>query len=415
MVKLVFEIFQMIGQELTRHIQPEESYDYVTEQISYKAKMYEKYEPILYNSNDAICTFEVPLSSVDNLRQQLESNELMLHTWCFKRNIFWWAPEAWPPTTALLAVNIFGRNGKSAAQLTESENIYKLSLRRDDTITNDLIHKTDVLYHNIVIYKVKLDDLVNLLVDFLNTTTNLRVLITMNEKPSLKNLHDRSCLIPAAQRRSIVLKNRCSKKGIAYIAICKEDPFDSSIVLYTFRLTAQECGVWGMRENNPVWLRKFCHSQNLKQKPFYSNCTVNHLSVFAAKEYPINPLLIQKSHEYVNIFSLNSSFITFQCLLILGTLSLLFFAKMSLHSKKMNLMRVIKSNRDEVPLQSENIIVQLQTGGMLLAGSTANIKLEFKSDLGRCKVVIYQNPMDPQLGVNSSCTIPFLVLSFHSS
>ncbi|KAH8359947.1 hypothetical protein KR093_009752, partial [Drosophila rubida] len=404
-VQTIMEIGKIIGEELSRYMHPEELHDYVTEYVNYKAEMIEKYESIKYTSNDTLCTFEVPLASIDNLREQLMSNNLMVHSWCFKKNLFWWAPEDWSPTTAVLGINIFGRYGKSAAQIDDTKQLYKLNLRKDDTIQQNLTYKTGVLYHSMVTYKVKLHGHANLLVEFLNTTKSLQILITMNVEPTLANLHDSNCHVSTGQQRSIVLKNYCPDDGIAYLAVYKAKSFDTSNVTYTFRLTAQECGVWGSGETNPRWMRQFCYSHNLEQAPKYAQCTINHMSMFAAKEYPINLYPIQKRRKYANDMPLNMNCIIFNIILIFGALCLLFWAQMRMHYKKINLIRVIKANRNEVRPEIENIVIHVHTGGMLLARTTANIKLIFKSDLGRYKVVIYQNPIEPHLQENTSCLL----------
>ncbi|XP_032288797.1 uncharacterized protein [Drosophila virilis] len=404
-VSLVFKIWHTIGKEFTRYIQPEEPFNYVLNNVSYRVEMHNSYAPIEYASNCTSCTLKIPLPTVEAHRQMLGTNDLLIHAWCFESDIFWWAPGTFPPTTAVLAVDILGRNAPYKFK-SQSSLLYQLGLRNVKGNTVFLYEQSDMIHNNMIIYRLKLDGQVNMLVHFVNTSASLRVLITMNVEPTLLNLHDKSCIVSKdCYSRTIILKNRCTEGGIAYIAVYKANSFDTAPAHYTFRISAQECSVWDTSNKYPNWMKHGCYPQNLAQGQPYSLCNVEHLSVFSAKRYEIKPFPIKKIHSYAYQSPFSLSCLIFNCLLALAALSLLIIGKLRLRHKKKNLIRVIKSDRDEMPPHTENIIVHLRTGGYIIGSTTANIKLVFTSTLGRYKVVIYQNPISPHLKLNTSCMI----------
>lgn len=404
-VSLVFKIWHTIGEEFTRHIQPEEPFSYVSNNVSYIVEMHNSYAPIVYTSNCTSCILKIPLQTVEAHRQKLGTNDLLIHAWCFQSDIFWWAPGRFPPTTAVLAVDILGRNAPYKFK-SQSSLLYQLGLHNVKGYTGFLYEQSDVIHNNMIIYRLKLDGQVNMLVHFVNTSASLRVLISMNVEPTLLNLHDKSCIVSKdCYSRTIILKNRCTEEGIAYIAVYKANSFDTAPAHYTFRISAEECSVWDISNKYPNWMKHGCYPQNLAQDPPYSRCNVEHLSVFSAKSYEIKPFPIKKIHSYAYQSPFSLGCLLVNCLLALGTVFLLILGMLRLRHKKKNLIRVIKSNRDEVPPRTENIIVHLRTGGYIIGSTTANIKLVFTSILGRYKVVIYQNPINPHLKLNTSCMI----------
>ncbi|XP_064548477.1 uncharacterized protein LOC135435300 isoform X2 [Drosophila montana] len=404
-VSLVFKIWHTIGEEFTRYIQPEEPFDYVSNNVSYRVEMHNSYAPIVYISNCTSCILKIPLSTVETHRQMLGTNDLLIHAWCFQSDIFWWAPGSFLPTTAILAVDILGRNAPYNFK-SKSSLLYQLGLRNVKGYTVFLYEQSDVIHNNMIIYRLKLDGQVNMLVHFVNTSASLRVVISMNVEPTLLNLHDKSCIVSKdCHSRTIILKNRCTEEGIAYIAVYKANSFDTAPAHYTFRLSAQECSVWDISNKYPNWMKHGCYPQNLAQGPPYSLCNVEHLSVFSAKRYEIKPFPIKKIHSYAYHPALSLNCVLFSCLLALSAVSLLILGMLRLRHTKKNLIRVIKLKRDEMPPRTENIIVHLRTGGYIIGSTTANIKLVFTSTLGRYKVVIYQNPINPHLQLNTSCMI----------
>lgn len=402
LVRLIFDLWKLIGSAAAHHIQPSDKYEYATANSSYKLMMHEKNTKILYNSHDFYCKFEIPKSTVANLRKTFQTKALLIQTWCFHRNLFWWVPEIQHPTTAILAVNVYAQNGKDDSALEATENnLWSLSVRNVHYNARQTPTQTDVLHRSLVVYKLQLRGRANLIVQFFNASKSLRVMVKLNVEPTLFNLYKTNCYIPMGKERTIVLRNRCPEKSIAYIAVYRANFWDFSHVTYSYSLRAHECCVWNKNNGNPHWSRSGCYSKDTKHNTLYSQYYVNQFSVFSAKDYSVKSHHVPTKITFVKDLPVNMSCVLFTCLMIVGTLALLFIGKSECVSNQ-NLVRVIQSNRDEVHPRTENVIVHIHTGSMKLAFTTANIQLTFKSDLGRYKVIVYQNPCNPHLGVSTS-------------
>lgn len=405
LVRLIFDLWKLIGSAATHHIQPSDKYEYATAKFNYKLMMHEQNTKISYTSHDFYCKFEVPMSTVASLRKTFQTKALLIQTWCFHQNIFWWVPEIWHPTTAILAVNIYAQNGKDDTGLEATENnLCSLSVRNVDNNAKQTATQTDVLHRSLVVYKLQLRGQANLIVRLFNASKSLRVMVKLNVEPTLYNLYDTNCFVPMGKERTIVLRNRCPKKSTAYIAVYRANYLDFSHVTYSYSLRAHECCLWNRNNENPHWSRSGCYSKNTKHHTLYSQYYVNQFSVFSAKDYSVKSHHVPTKITFVKDLPVNMSCVLFTCLIISGTLALLFIGKSECVSNQ-NLVRVIELNRDEVHARTENVIVHIHTGSMKLAFTTANIQLIFKSDLGRYKVIVYQNPCKPQLGISTSCLL----------
>lgn len=405
LVRLIFDLWKLIGSAATHHIHPSDKFEYAKSKLNYKLEMHAANTKISYTSHDSYCNFEVPMLTVANLRNKLQTKALMIQTWCFHDNIFWWVPETWHPTTAILALNIYGRNGRddSGPEATEN-NVYSLSVRNVDSTARQRLTQTDVLHHSLVVYKLLLQGQANLIVQLFNASRSLRVLVRMNVEPTLFNLYDANCLVPIGKERTIVLRNRCPKQSTAYIAVYKANYFDFSPITYSYSLRVHECCEWNRHSEDPHWSRNPCLSKNTTHTSLYSQYYVNHLSVFSAKDYSVLSNRVPNNITFIKDMPVNVAFVTFICLMILGTLALLLIGKKNCVSNQ-NLVRVIQWNRDEIHPKTENIIVHIRTGSMLLAYTTANIQLVFKSDLGRYKVIVFQDTCKPYLDTSTSCLL----------
>lgn len=403
--RLIFDLWKLIGSAATHHIQPSDKYEYATSKFSYKLMMHEKNTKISYNSHDFYCKFEIPKSTVSNLRKTFQTKALLIQTWCFHRNIFWWVPEVWHPTTAILAVNVYAQNGKDDSVLEASgSNLYSLSVRNIRNNAEQTPSQSDVLHRSLVVYKLQLRGQANLIVQFFNASKSLRVMVKLNVEPTLFNLYGTNCYVPMGKERTIVLRNRCPEKSTAYIAVYRANYLDFSHVTYSYSFRAHECCVWKRNNGNPHWSSSGCYSKDTKYNTLYSQYYVNQFSVFSAKDYSVKSHRVPTKITFVKDLPVNMSCVLFTCLMILGTLALLFIGRSECVSNR-NLVRVIQSNRDEMHPRTENVIVHIHTGSMKLAFTTANIQLIFKSDLGRYKVTVYQNPCNPHLGISTSCLL----------
>lgn len=405
LVRLIFDLWKLIGSAASHHIQPSDKFEYAKSKLNYKLVMHETNTKISYTSHDSYCKFEVPMSTVASLRKTFRTKALMIQTWCFHDNIFWWVPEIWHPTTAILALNIYGQNGENDSGLEATENnAYSLSVRNVVTTVKQRRTQTDVLHHGMVVYKLLLQGQANVIVQFFNASKALRVLVKMNVVPTLFNLYDTNCFVPIRNERTIALRNRCPKKSIAYVAVYKANYLDFAPITYSYSLRVHECCEWNQHTESPHWSRNTCLSKNTRHNSLYSQYYVNHWSVFSAKDYPITSSHVPHNITLVKDLPVNVACVMFTCLMILGTVALLLVGKKKFVSNQ-NLVRVIQWNRDEINPNTENVIVHIRSGSMLLAYTTANIQLIFKSDLGRYKVIVFQDPCKPHLNTSTSCLL----------
>ncbi|XP_017848321.1 uncharacterized protein LOC108603754 [Drosophila busckii] len=404
---LVFMLFHNIGLEAMYVMQVEEPFVYLSQNVSLKYQLFEQFSHIEHKpkNKDNNCIFHVPLSTVDALQTRFKTPNLFVTTWCFYNNIFWWAPDPWPPSTGVFMINLFGKNRNlEQTHNMQTDEAFLLELKQNKK--NTLFDRSDYLYDNMRVYKHRLEGQVNLLVKFVNASAGLRVLITMNTIPTWPKLLIDSCYVPkGGQNTTIILKNRCQVDGVVYIAIYKMNLFDP-YVTFTFRASAQECLLWDNMRVEPSWLRKHCYPMNFDQIPTYSKCLIKHMSIFAAKEFPVKPFSLQEGrHRHITDahLPLNVGCVVFNIVLCLFGLFLLIMGTLLRNHKKKNLIRVIKTNDDQEAFSTQNIILHVRTGGMVTAFTTANVKMDFHSALGRYKVVIYQDPLFPQLCRNTSC------------
>ncbi|XP_030385714.1 uncharacterized protein LOC115632622 [Scaptodrosophila lebanonensis] len=405
MVSLTFFILKQIGLEAPRFHNPgEEAFLAFAPHVGYKVEVFEHYGPIEFVSNSTNCKIIVPLESVIALRRIYKSNHLLIQSVCHSSNVNWWAPEVWHPTTAIFTASFFSLHAAPISPY-HTKLPFTLELKRVIYDVDDY-DRTDYLIGNIIVYRTKLPVTALLLVKFLKTTANLRVLLTLNEKPSLGLLRTKGCLITRGQHnRTLIMRSFCTAEGIVYMAVYRADPFDKTPAHFTFRMNIQECIVWDNKVKNPLWVSDSCYPKNTDIHPEVSICEIDHLSTFAAKEYPVMPFPLQKGRRIMEEMPINVASILFYCLIFLAAFGILFWGRFRRHPQKMNLIRVIPSREKEEPHKLETTILHLRTGGMLLAQTSANVKLVFRSDLGRYKVIIYQNPLDPHLLSNTSCMV----------
>ncbi|XP_017856391.1 PREDICTED: uncharacterized protein LOC108609148 [Drosophila arizonae] len=283
-VKGIFILWRNIGQHLAKFIQTGESFNYVLDDVSFRAEMHDKFTPINFISSDSYCYIKSPLKTTAFLRKLLNTNSLLIYSWCLKSDVLWWVP---------------GEN-------------------------------------------------------------------------------------------------------TAYIAIYRAEPNALEPAKFTVRIRSQQCNVFDLSKDNPTWQKFDCSLKTMARNRSFSQCHVHYLSIFSATAYKIEPFEIQQIANEIFVPPICSLAVIFFCLVILGVVALLLLATLRARYRRKNLIRVMKSRQDEVDPSAENVIVHLRTGGGLLSFTTANVTLEFVSDLGRYKVVIYQNPVNPHLGLGTS-------------
>lgn len=404
-VKGIFSMWHKTGEQLTRYIQPEEPFDYVLNNISYRVEMHDAYKPIEHESNNTSCYITSSLQTIKILRKMLQTNYLLFYTWCFTFDIFWWVPRTMSPTSATIAFNIMGRNSPNNDITAKSNKLilFKLGLERLSNTAE--YEESNVIFDHAISYKLRLQGKANLVVKLLRSSADLRVLVAMNVKPVLRNIYDQSFYFPKGFRsRTIILNNHCREDGIVYVLIYKvaKDPEPAN---FSLRFSAQKLSAFDISNESPRWVKVECNLRTMVRKSNYSQCQVHYLSIFSAAAYKAEPMSIKQVSSNLFIAPLNLVFVMFYCLIILGVIVILSWVTLRARRKKKNLIRVIKWKRDEEDPSTENIIVHLQTGGRLLSSTTANVKLIFISDLGRYKAVIYQNPVNPYLELNTSCML----------
>ncbi|TDG42525.1 hypothetical protein AWZ03_011041 [Drosophila navojoa] len=234
-------------------------------------------------------------------------------------------------------------------------------------------------------------------------SVDFRVLMTMHVKPVLRNIYDKSHYVPMGSiKTTLILNNHCPQENTAYIAIYKADPNSLKPANFTVQIRSQQCNAFDLSNDSPTWRKFDCSLKTMAQNHRFSQCHVHYLSIFSATAYKIEPFEIQQIANEIFVPPVSSLAVIFFCAMILGVGALLLLATLRSRYRRKNLIRVMKSKRDEVDPSEENVIVQLRTGGGLLSFTTANVTLEFISDQGRYKVVIYQNPVNPHLALGTS-------------
>ncbi|XP_043863576.1 uncharacterized protein LOC122756869 [Drosophila mojavensis] len=404
-VKGIFILWRNIGQHLAQFIQPGETLNYILNDVSFKAEMFDKFTPIQFISNGTNCYIKSPLKTTAFLRKLLNTNSLLIYSWCLKSDVLWWVPGISPPNSASMAINIFGRN-MHTNDLTALPNdfaSYSIGLRRHLNTTNYYYQDSNEVLYHAIIYSVKLQSKANLVVQLWQTSVDFRVLITMHVKPVLRNIYDKSYYVPKGSlKKTIILNNLCPQENTAYIAIYRAEPNALEPANFTVRIRSQQCNVFDLSKDNPTWQKFDCSLKTITRNRSFSQCHVHYLSVFSATAYKVEPFEIQQIANEIFVPPVCSLAVIFFCSMILGVVALLLLATLRARYRRKNLIRVMKSRQDEVDPSAENVIVHLRTGGGLLSFTTANVTLEFVSDLGRYKVVIYQNPVNPHLGLGTS-------------
>lgn len=401
----IFILWRNIGAHLTRFIEPGEPFNYILDDVSFRVKMYDKFSPDNIILRDSYCSLKAPTTTINFLRELLNSNRLMVYTWCLKSDVLWWVPGVSPPNSASMAINIFGSNMQTN-YLTSLPNelvSYNVGVKRLSNITNYYYEDTNVVRYHAIIYSVKLQGKANLVVQFIKSSVDFRVLITTHIKPVLRNIYDKSFYVPkGSTKKTVILNNHCPRENIAYIAIYKAEPNAVESANFTLRIRSQQCNVFDLTKDDPTWQKIDCNLKSMVQNPRFSQCNVDYLSIFSATAYRIEPFEIQQIANEIFVPPICSISVIFFCSVILGVVLLLLLATLRARYRRKNLIRVMKSRLDEEDPRTENVIVQLRTGGGLLSFTTSNVTLEFVSELGRYKVVIYQNPVNPHLGLGTS-------------
>ncbi|XP_050334331.1 uncharacterized protein LOC126761938 [Bactrocera neohumeralis] len=345
----------------------------------------------------------MPSAMLAELEQTLQSAQLHFQVVSFERNPFWWYPDTEPLNTGIVAFSVYS----SADPLREEtilENPIEFRMTLSDSTTTPA-QSTNIVegYVNdtldMPIYRIEMPENSAAIVKFSDPTTRLCVKLKLCTKPRSHQVRNSTEIVP--EKNTFHVVNNKGGNAWAYLAVMAAEEI-SSPKSFKFETTMLKCLMWDFKLHDPEWSTAGCVPKlNLADAQNLS-CSCYHLSTFAGKKHAQTAMETDGSRQVLTHLPTNGYMVLFFLALLPLFAALFWWAYYTLHHHKGDLITLL--DQEECHIEY-GINVHISTGGHWHAGTTANIILMFALPQGTRKFVVYQNPQDPHLVRNSTCTL----------
>ncbi|XP_036336782.1 polycystic kidney disease and receptor for egg jelly-related protein-like [Rhagoletis pomonella] len=345
----------------------------------------------------------VPSGMLAELERILKSAQLLFQVVSFERNPFWWYPDTEPINTGIVSFSVYS----AADPLREDTFLenpieFRMSLSASTPATdalNSLVEGYVKDSLDMPIYRIEMPENTAAIVKFSDPTTRLCVKLDLCTKPRSYQMRDSADFVP--EKHTFHVVNDKGGNVWAYLAVMAADEI-STLKTFKFEITMLKCLVWDFKPRDPEWSTTGCVPKlNLSDAENLS-CSCYHLSTFAGKKHPTAAMETNTPRHVLTRLPTNGYMVvSFFFLLLL--FSLLFCcAWRSLRNHKGELITLL----DQEDYNKEfGVNVHISTGGHWHAATSANVILMFAVPQGTRKFIIFQNPENPHLVRNSTCTL----------
>ncbi|XP_054732543.1 uncharacterized protein LOC129240642 [Anastrepha obliqua] len=337
------------------------------------------------------------------LEHILQSAQLLLQVVSFESNPFWWYPDTEPLSTGIVSFSAYSAT-VPLREATFLENPIEFSMPLSpSTPAHDPLTSLVEGYVNdsldMPIYRIAMPVNTAAIVKFVDPTTRLCVKLNLCTKPRSYQVRASSDIVPEKDTFHIV--NDKGGNVWAYLAVMAADEI-STRKTFKFETTMLKCLAWDFKLRDPEWTTAGCIPKLNLTDTENLRCNCYHLSTFAGKKHTTAATETDTARRVLTHLPVNGHMVTFFLLLLLLFTLLFWWAYYSLKNHKGDLITLLDQedyNKDF------GIYVHISTGGHWQAATSANIILMFAVPQGTRKFFIYQNPEDPHLVRNSTCTL----------
>lgn len=345
----------------------------------------------------------MPSAMLAELEQTLHSAQLHFQVVSFERNPFWWYPDTEPLDTGIVSFSVY-----SSADPLREETILANPIEFRMTLTDSTempAASTNIVegYVNhsldMPIYRIEMPENTAAIVKFSDPTTRLCVKLNLCTKPRSYQVRNSTEIVP--EKNTFHVVNDKGGNVWAYLAVMAADEI-SSRKTFKFQTTMLKCLMWDFRLRDPEWSTAGCVPKlNLADAENLS-CSCYHLSTFAGKKHTQAAMETDGTRQVLTHLPINGYMVLFFLALLPLFAALFWWAYYTLDHHKGDLITLL--DQEECHIEY-GINMHISTGGHWQAGTTANIILTFTLPQGTRKFVVYQNPEDPHLMRNSTCTL----------
>ncbi|KMY93185.1 uncharacterized protein LOC6734145 isoform X2 [Drosophila simulans] len=400
------------------------------------------------------------------LKEVLKTDEgrVCLKLVSMKLKLNWWYPINKKPSTLVLSVRIYQREDNFTVQIPlnrsqihmktfitydpevdseirnslTSSRRYPRAIRFSSTeIKNCLREGTLQTRQEVRMYRMVLMEHTLLAVHFTTSTHKLQVVLRTKHKPSVREISNSKCTIPAlTTNATLLLRNNCHKADRAYIALrlysdtsmgkADNSPIPNGPARFAFVFQIRSCDTWQYSASldNQKWLHYGCYpTMDLSvERGIRCTCTVlgtytDYLYYIPGVEVPIG--VFQAATLSILIILLYLAVL----LIILLWILWLYKYRNKLPSKTILFPKF--ELEDESTGELHDVMISLRTGGRINSGTTASVHLSF---LGQSQpvrhIAIKQDPENIFLKPNTTLyiwvrtrdiRIPTKVMVYHNN
>ncbi|KAH8288151.1 hypothetical protein KR054_003955 [Drosophila jambulina] len=377
-------------------------------------------------SADSMHTIVFTDKLLQEMRQRIRTDEVLIFVRSHKHSQYWWYPEL-DAQTQLLVINAFTTNyiwQKTEKVVEPLQYISKLKMNfsageyvNDEPNTQRLQRGVDfddpeedvenVIHDNVYtpfevrMYRTELYAHSVIGVTFTQADIDYNVLIRMTTVPKLEDMQtDSICRVTTGfqQPKTLLLRNNCKKSQPVYIYIRAANlseswnTFSEKGAFFSFSTEIRSCRVWKYERPEPSWQNSACLPEMNKSIYFGIHCKCNYIGDFDADAMPIIALPMNlKCHIERPVVGHN-----YQMMIFFFTISILSVAYIFLNMKNMKYLDkrlYVETYEGNKFCYRGDILIKFTFGGRYNAGTSANIIFSFKS-LGKVfEVIAYQDPV----------------------
>ncbi|XP_023167471.2 uncharacterized protein LOC111597153 isoform X3 [Drosophila hydei] len=397
---------------------------------------------LVIKSADSMHTLIFTDKLLQELREILGNDEVLISIRSHKHTQYWWYPEQ-DSRTQVLVVNVYTSNailGKTQELSEPFQYVSRLSAdfsgsnpecdkvqcgnrhRRQNSIEFDdpvedvenVIHDNVISAKEVRMYRIEVYGHSVLGVTFSKADIDFRVLLHMTNNPQLNDIDTKNttCLVKSGvvEKSALLLRNLCIKARTVYIYVRSEnklenwDSFGETGAYYTFSTEMRSCRIWKFARPEPSWQTIQCIPEMNISVYHGVHCRCNFISDLDADAKPIIAVRMNlKCHLERPVVGLNYEIIICYIVIPITVIGFLFIQmhRAAFWDKPLYLEDVYSGEL----CRSGDIIVRITFGGQYHSGSSANIFLLLQSSRGNMEIIVHQDSF--KKAFNRNCTIFF--------
>ncbi|KAH8236300.1 hypothetical protein KR032_006882 [Drosophila birchii] len=416
-----------VGMGTARRLHPEEG-PKLLERSTFNIRM-ESFDldnegNIEFESADSMHTIVFTDKLLQEMRQRIRTDEILIFVRSHKHSQYWWYPEQ-DAQTQVLVVNAFTKNyiwQKTEKVLEPFQYISKLKMNfsageyvndesnpqrfqrgidfddPEEDVEN-VIHDNVYTPFEVRMYRTELYAHSVIGVTFTQADIDYYVLIRMTNVPKLEDMEtDSTCLVKTGlqQPTTLLLRNHCKKSRPVYIYVRAANlseswnSFSENGAFFSFSTEIRSCRVWKYERPEPSWQKSACLPEMNKSIYFGIHCKCNYIGDFDADAMPIIALPMNiKCHIERPVVGINYEMIFF--FFTMSIFSVLYLFLNMARIKYLDKRLYVETYERKKFCYRGDILIKFTFGGRYNAGTSANIIFSFKSFGKLLEVIVYQD------------------------